>query len=172
MLILSLIRAVIDGSPGAVVSWAVGLVGAIGLWWWTARLMVRGEVRWRALLPTAVATGAGAWLYSLAAAVWMPANVSNQFAEFGAFGIAMAFVTWFTGLAFVIVVAAALGPALADGDDRFARWLREGRPTAVEPGAPPALPAPPPMAAVERIRPRRPGRRSRVRILGLSVNDQ
>ena len=141
MLILSLIRAVIDGSTGTVVSWAVGLVGVIGLWWWTARLMVRGEVRWRALLPTAIATGVGAWLYSLAAVVWMPANVSNQFAEFGAFGIAMAFVTWFTGLAFVIVAAAALGPALVEGDDRFAQWLREGRPTPVETGAAPAMPA-------------------------------
>ena len=143
MVILSLIRAMIGGPTGPVLSWVVGLVGAIGLWWWTARLMVRGEVRWRALLPTAVATGAGVWLYSLAAVVWMPANVSNQFAEFGAFGIAMAFVTWFTGLAFVIVVAAALGPALTDGADRFAGWLREGRPTPVETGAPPALPAPP-----------------------------
>jgi hypothetical protein len=72
MVILSLIRAVIDRSTGTVVSWAAGFVGVVGLWWWTARLMARGEVRWRAL-PTAVATGAEEWLYSLAAVVWMPA---------------------------------------------------------------------------------------------------
>lgn len=109
MVILSLLRQVIGGSSGPVLSWAVGLIGSIGLWWWTTRLMLRGEVRWRALLPTAVITGVGSWLYSLAASLWMPANVSNQFAEFGAFGIAMAVVTWFTGLAFLIVAAAALG---------------------------------------------------------------
>ena len=72
----------------------------------------------------------------------MPANVSDRFAEFGPFGIALAIVTWFTGLAFVIVVAAAIAPSLADGTDRFGRWLREGRPTAVEDGSAPALPGP------------------------------
>jgi len=39
----------------------------------------------------------------------MPANVSSQFAQFGAFGIAQSFVTWFTGLAFLIVFGAVLG---------------------------------------------------------------
>ena len=37
--------------------------------------------------------GVGTWIYALAASVWMPGNVSNQWAEFGAFGIAMAIVT-------------------------------------------------------------------------------
>jgi membrane protein len=142
LVLLSLVRSLIKGPSGSVLSWAVGLIGATGLWWWTSRLMSRSEVRWRALLPTAVITGVGSWLYCLAASVWMPVNVSNQFAEFGAFGIALAFVTWFTGFAFLIVAAAAIGPALADGDDRFARWLRGGQPTAVEPGAAPALPGP------------------------------
>jgi len=141
MIMLSLLRGAF-GQSGPVLSWAVGLIGSVGLWWWTARLMLRGEVRWRALLPTAVITGVGSWLYSLAASVWMPTNVRNQFAEFGAFGIAMAVVTWFTGLAFLIVAAAAAGPALAEGDDRVGRWLRSDQPTAVEPGAEPALPGP------------------------------
>jgi membrane protein len=141
MIVLSLLRGAF-GESGPVLSWAVGLIGAIGLWWWTARLMVRGEVRWRALLPTAVITGVGSWLYSLAASVWMPTNVRNQFAEFGAFGIAMAVVTWFTGLAFLIVTAAAAAPALAEGEDGIGRWLRADRPTAVEFGAEPALPGP------------------------------
>ena len=108
-------------------AWALGLLGSTGLWWWTARLMVRGEVRWRALLPTAVVMGIGGWLYTLAAAVWMPANVASQFAQFGAFGIAQSFVTWFTSLAFLVVFGAELGPALADGDTALARWMRSGR---------------------------------------------
>lgn len=141
LVVLALIRSVLGGS-GPVLSWALGLVGATGLWWWTARLMLRGEVRWRPLLPTAVLTGVGSWVYSLSASVWMPANVSNQFAEFGAFGVALAVVTWFTGLGFLIVVAAAIGPALAEGDDRVARWLRGGSETTVEPAAPAALPGP------------------------------
>ena len=142
MIFISVLRNLMPGSSGPLFSWVFGLIGGIGLWWWTARLMLRGEVRWRALLPTAVITGVGSWIYALAASVWMPANVTNQFAEFGAFGIAMAIVTWFTGLAFLIVAAAALGPALTDGQDRFAGWLRADQPTAVEPGAAAALPGP------------------------------
>jgi hypothetical protein len=48
---------VLNGPVGSVLYWALGLVAWTALWWWTARLMVRGEVRWRALLPTAIVTG-------------------------------------------------------------------------------------------------------------------
>jgi hypothetical protein len=68
-----------------VLYWALGLLACTGLWWWTARLMVRGEVRWRALLPTAIVMGIGGWLYTVAAAVWMPVDVAGQYAQFGAF---------------------------------------------------------------------------------------
>ena len=142
ILILSMLRAIFRGDVGRVVTWAIGLLISCALWWWTARLMTRGEVRWRPLLPTAVLIGVGSWLYTLSAAVWMPRTLASQFAQFGSFGIALAFVTWFTGLAFVIVVAAVIAPAVADGDDRFARWLRQGQDTSLEAGAPPALPGP------------------------------
>lgn len=139
---VTFVRGVLLGPGGTVLSWCVGLVGATALWWWTARLMLRGEVRWRPLLPTALFTGIGVWLYTLAASIWMPITVTKQFAQFGAFGIALAFVTWFTGLAFVIILAAAISPALADGEDWLGRWLRSGRPTALEDDAAPALPGP------------------------------
>jgi hypothetical protein len=68
--------------------------------------------------------------------------LASQYAQFGSFGVGLAFVTWFTGLAFLIVVAAVIAPALREGNDRFASWLRGGQPTALEPGAKPALPGP------------------------------
>ena len=86
--------------------------------------MTRGEVRWRPLLPTAVITGVGSWLYTLSATIWMPRTFASQYAQFGSFGVGLAFVTWFTGLAFLIVVAAVIAPALTEGNDRFASWLR------------------------------------------------
>jgi membrane protein len=125
-----------------VLTWTLGVIGTSLLWWWTARLMVRGEIRWRALLPTAVLTGIGSSFYTIAGSIWMPAHVANQYRQFGTFGIALAFVTWLTGLAFVLVFAAVLGPALADGDDALGRWMRSNQPTAVEPGSLPALPGP------------------------------
>jgi membrane protein len=142
LLLVSLVRKLLGVSTGQPSAWLVGLIGSCLLWWWTARLMTRGEVRWRPLLPTAVVTGLGSWIYTLAAAVWMPSNVTKNFAQFGAFGVALAFVTWFTGLAFVIVVAAALGPALSEGEDFVGRWLRRGRATELEDGARPPLPPP------------------------------
>jgi membrane protein len=142
MMFVALSKAVLDGPTGSVLAWALGLLGSTALWWWTGRLMVRGEIRWRALFPTAVVMGIGGWLYTLAAAVWMPTNVASQYAQFGAFGIAQSFVTWFTGLAFLVVFGAVLGPALADGDNVIARWMRSGNATALEPDAKPALPGP------------------------------
>ncbi len=142
LMVLTLARRSITGFLADGILWAAGLVGSVCLWWWTARLMTRGEVRWRPLLPTAVLSGLGMWIYTLAATVWMPRTLLDQYAQFGAFGVGLAFVTWFTGAGFLIVVAAVLGPALADGQDRFAGWLRGGRPTALEPSAPPALPGP------------------------------
>ena len=70
------------------------------------------------------------------------ARVSNDFAQFGTFGIALSFVTWLTGLCFLLVGAAVLGPALADGADVVGRWLRSGEATALQPWADPALPGP------------------------------
>lgn len=139
--VLALVRSLVVGPAGSVLSWVVGMLAGIGLWWWTAHLMLRGEVRWRPLLPTAVVTGLGSWLYTLAASVWFPNTVAKNFAQFGAFGVGLSFVTWFTGLAFLVVGAAVVGPALADGDDGVSRWVRGGRP-ALEPGAAASLPAP------------------------------
>jgi len=121
----------------------LGVVGSVLSWWWTARLMLRGEVRWRPLLPTAVVTGVGSWAYTLAATVWMPRAVSKHYQQFGSFGIALDFVSWFTGFAFLIVGAAVLGPVLTEGDNALGRWLRGADPSPLTPSAPPALPAPP-----------------------------
>lgn len=140
--LLGLLRSILKGSTGSLVTWAAGLALSIVGWWWTARLMSRGEVRWRPLLPTAVVTGVGSWLYTLAASIWMPRTLANQYSQFGAFGIALAFVTWLTGLAFVVVVAAVFGPALADGEDPVGRWLRRGRVGILEDGAMSTLPGP------------------------------
>ena len=142
LVILSAARSVLSGSTGPALTWSLGVVGASALWWWTAHLMLRGEVRWRALLPTALVTGVGSALYTMASSVWMPTRVSQDFVQFGTFGIALAFVTWLTGLCFLVVGAATLGPALADGADAVGRLLRSGQATALQPWADPALPGP------------------------------
>ena len=74
--------------------------------------------------------------------------------QFGAFGISLAFVTWFTGLAFLLVGAAVLGPVLSESESRLARWLRGGRNTVLEDGAPAAAARPgPPAPNLRCVRP-------------------
>jgi membrane protein len=143
LVVLSSFRRIVAGPPGTATLWVVGVVGAVFSWWWTARLMLRGEVRWRPLLPTAIVTGVGVWAYTLAATVWMPRAVAKHYAQFGSFGIALDFMTWFTGFAFLVIGAAVLAPVLAEGDNVLGRWLLTGEPSPLEPSATPALPAPP-----------------------------
>lgn len=135
-------RVMVGTQAGTAAAWIVGLVIGTGLWWWTARLMVRGEVRWRAMLPTAVITAVGCSLYAMQSDLWMPTTVRNNFGQFGAFGISLSLVTFFTAVGFIVVVAAAIGPVLADRDDGLGRWLRAGNTTALEPWAEPSLPGP------------------------------
>jgi membrane protein len=142
LVVLASLRRIFSGPPGTVTLGVVGVVGSVLSWWWTARLMLRGEVRWRPLLPTAIVTGVGVWAYTLAATVWMPRAVAKHYAQFGSFGIALDFVTWFTGFAFLVIGAAVLAPVLSEGDNVLGRWLLRGQPSALEPSAAPALPAP------------------------------
>jgi membrane protein len=143
LVVLSSLRRIVAGPPGTAAVWVVGVVGAVFSWWWTARLMLRGEVRWRPLLPTAIVTGVGVWAYTLAATVWMPRAVAKHYAQFGSFGIALDFMTWFTGFAFLVIGAAVLAPVLAEGDNVLGRWLLLGQSSPLEPSAAQGLPAPP-----------------------------
>jgi membrane protein len=128
------------GLPGTFATLVVGIAGSSALWWWSALTFLRGHVRWRPLLPTALLTGIGASLYAAAASVWMPSVLEGNVRQFGFVGVGMSLVTWFVGFGFLIVGAAAAGPALADGDGRVARWLRHDG--LLTPGAPEALPGP------------------------------
>jgi membrane protein len=117
------VTRVLTGPPGTVATLVLGLGGASLLWWWTAHTLLRGDVRWRPLLPTAVATGVGAAVYAAAASVWMPRVIAENVGQFGFVGVALSFVTWFVGFGFLILASVALGPAMCEGEGRVASWL-------------------------------------------------
>ena len=142
LLILGVTARTLTGPPGTVVALLLGLLGSTLGWWWTAHALLRGHVRWRPLLPTAVVSGLGGGLYSVAASVWMPYVMDNNVAKFGLFGVSLSFVTWFTGFAFLLVAAAALSPCLAEGDDVLGRWLRGPAGDTLTPDAPASLASP------------------------------
>lgn len=140
---------VIAGTIGRTLTGWQSLLGGIVLltlsfflWWWTSWLMLRGEVKWRPLLPGAVLSSVALALYVLSASIWMPPTLENNQDDFGAFGVTLSLVTYFVGVAFVVIMASTLSPILAEGTGTFAVWLRGGTDTALTPGAKPALPGP------------------------------
>jgi membrane protein len=120
----------------------VALSAAVGLWWATSYTMLRGEVRWRVLLPTGLITGLAMTGYAISATVWMPETLTRNTTQFGIFGVALALVTWFSGAAICIVVGACAGPPLAEDDGPVGRWIRGAPDTVLRDGAPESLPAP------------------------------
>lgn len=136
------VSRVLTGPPGTALSVVLGMVGSTALWWWTAHTLLRGDVRWRPLLPTALATGLGSAVYAAAASVWMPRVIADNVEQFGWVGVSLSFVTWFVGFGFLILTAVALGPAIAEGDGRLARWVRGPDDDVLTPGAPAPLPGP------------------------------
>jgi membrane protein len=135
------LRRLLDGPAGTTVFLVVNFAGAVVIWWLTADVMLRGQIRRRALLVTGLITGIAMTTYAATAPLWMPEVVRNQQSQFGFFGVALALVTWFTGAAFCIVVGAAAGAVLAEDTGILGRWTRGGesvlRPGAEEPLAPP-----------------------------------
>jgi membrane protein len=142
MALLGGLFAALDGGLGVVLAASVGLAVTSGLWWFAAWYLLRGDVRPRVLAPTGVITGIGTALYSASAAVWMPGVVTQNEAQFGVFGIALALVTWFSGAAICVVVGACAGPVLAEDVGQVGRFIRGDESHVLTDGAAPPIPPP------------------------------
>jgi membrane protein len=116
------------------------VAGGTILWTWTARILLGREVRWRALWFGGLITQVALSAYSTASLVWVPRTLNANEGAFGAYGVALTMLAWLIGCAFIIVVAAALPPVLADTPHRFARLLSGHDP--LEAHAAPPLPPP------------------------------
>ena len=131
------------GDGAGVVLWALlALAVTIGLWWFTAWLLLLGHVRVRVLASTGVITGLALAVFGLSASVWMPEVVTSNETQFGFFGVALALVTWFSGASICVLVGACAGPALAEDPGLLGRFIRGNDPGTLNAGAPPELPPP------------------------------
>ena len=120
----------------------VSLAVIAGQWWFTAWFLLLGEVRTRVLVPTGVITSIVTAGYAASATVWMPRVVTSNEAQFGFFGVALALVTWFSGVAICILIGACAGPVLAEDTGRVGRLIRGGEAGTLTAGARPPLPPP------------------------------
>jgi membrane protein len=118
-------RSFLGGSLFEVFAPLAALV-TVAVWTLTPWLMLQQQVRLRVLLPTGILTGIGLAVYGATASVWMPRTVSQNRAQFGFFGVALALVTWLTGAATIIVACANAGWVLADDEGLIGRLVRGG----------------------------------------------
>ena len=72
----------------------------------------------------------------------MPELVTSNEAQFGFFGVALALVTWFSGVAICILVGACVGPVFAEDTGRVGTLIRGGDSATLTFGARPSLPPP------------------------------
>jgi membrane protein len=136
------LRGSLDGGLEFGLFAIVSLAVTTGLWWFTAWFFLLGEVRARVLLPTGVITSIATAGFAISATIWMPDVVTQNEAQFGFFGVALALVTWFSGAAICIVIGACAGPVFAEDTGQVGSIIRGGESRTLTVGAPPALPPP------------------------------
>jgi hypothetical protein len=72
----------------------------------------------------------------------MPDVVTQNEAQFGFFGVALALVTWFSGAAICVLVGACAGSVFAADPGRVGRLVRGSERSILTAGARPPLPPP------------------------------
>jgi membrane protein len=140
LVLFNALRRTFSGLIGDSLMVVLGFSVLVGLWWATSYLMLRRHVRWRVLLPPAIAMAAGQSVYAASAAVWLPRSMIANQEQFGFFGVSMTLVSWFVGVGFIIVASATLGPVLATDPGPIGRLIRGREDALLRPGAPDSVP--------------------------------
>jgi membrane protein len=138
--LLGALRAALGDGLGLGLFAILSLAVTSGLWWFTAWLLLLGEVR--VLAPTGVITSIALTGFAVSATIWMPEVVTSNEAQFGFFGVALALVTWFSGAAICMLIGACAGPVFAEDTGRVGTLIRGGESPILSAGARPPLPPP------------------------------
>ena len=142
MALLGGLSRTLDGGLGVGLLVIGALAGTSALWWFVAWFLLLGDVRARVLVPTGVITSFATGLFGASASIWMPEVVTSNEAQFGAFGIALSLVTWFSGASICVLIGACAGSVLAEDPGRLGSLVRGGESGTLTAGARPPLPPP------------------------------
>jgi membrane protein len=77
--------------------------------WWTTHFLLRGQVGWRRLLPSAVATGIGFVALGVFSRFYFSSSIISDDKTYGAIGAVFSLMTWLIGIGAVIMFGAAAG---------------------------------------------------------------
>ncbi|MEV1079662.1 YhjD/YihY/BrkB family envelope integrity protein [Streptomyces sp. NPDC050211] len=106
---------------------AVASLSAVLLLWWSQRLLLGGRIRWRALLPGAVATVIGLLgLRVFSRLVFSPLIASNA-VTYGPVGTVLVIQSWLVGVGVVVFGGALVGRLLHEELPRAAHALKRRR---------------------------------------------
>ncbi|WP_327321870.1 YihY/virulence factor BrkB family protein [Streptomyces sp. NBC_01210] len=98
-----------DSAPATVFGGLGDLIGTVLFFWLSQRVLLGGRVRWRALLPGAVATAVGMLgLRVFSQLVFSPLIASNA-VTYGPFGTVLVIQSWLVGVGFVVYGGALVG---------------------------------------------------------------
>ncbi len=142
MATLGALRDALGNGLGLAIFAIAAVAVTTGLWWFSAWFLLFGEVRPRVLVAPAIITGIAMSAFAATATIWMPSLVTDNEAQFGFFGVALALVTWFSGAATCILVGTCTGPVLAEDTGWIGRFIRGGNDSTLMPNAAPSLPPP------------------------------
>ncbi|MFD5427887.1 ribonuclease BN [Streptomyces sp. NPDC127084] len=116
----------LGGMGGPVLQGLAGLALATLFWWWSMYVLLVGAIRWRVLLPSALATGV-CWvgLGAFSAHFFSDAIVSGE-QNYGAIGVMMIILSWLVAVGVVIHLGSVVGGLYvehraAGGDQREGR---------------------------------------------------
>ena len=110
--------AFLPGGPGrSVARISLTVLFGVVFFWWGQRFLLGGRVRWRALLPGAVATMLGlVGLRGFSYLVFSRLIVNNA-VSYGSVGTVLVVQTWLIGVGFVVFGGALLGRHVQDARD-------------------------------------------------------
>jgi membrane protein len=102
----------------------IAVAGAILFFWWSQRMLLGGRVRWRALLPGAVATVLGLLgLRVFSQLVFSPLIASNT-VSYGPFGTVLVVQSWLIGVGVVVFGGVLVGRLVHEEIVRVAQKRR------------------------------------------------
>jgi membrane protein len=104
-------------SGAAADGWLAPLVTAAIMmlfFWWTMHFLLAGRVRWRRLLPSAIATGVFFGGFSVFSRLYFSGTIISDSKTYGTIGAIFAIMTWFIAIGAVIILGAVAGTVWAD----------------------------------------------------------
>lgn len=106
-----------SGVPGAFVTGVLACPLVLAWTWWTQHFLLSGRVRWRALVPGAIAITSALFVAAVATKIWLPRAITSNYDRYGPIGLVFVMMSWLTMFSLVMLGGALVGHTV---------WRRRG----------------------------------------------